>query len=295
MSQGGFNKTARTLIDTYVSLARHIDREIASKLSVLEMTGSHRRFLVARQGSTGSTWLAKLINSHPDAFCYHEGIIAKIFPSVSYGNAEILTFIDLIAKDRMHDAYAAIGDVGSTWLHHLMAVPRSMFSTGLLLRHPARLLNTRLKVYPSDQSFTSVSELAQKCIQLIWGIKASNFTELDQIFIQDAFFFAVQICGLGSLDLIIHIERMNRPDYCGNVLKRLTGQSYERSLIESLVNRPVNRRAGHEASSIIEILDRFSANQRRWYERLLGDLIGYLGYSLEDDEPIVERDQPFGW
>src|SRR5215831_7852275 len=66
MSQGGFNKTARTLIDTYVSLARHIDREIASKLSVLEMTGSHRRFLVARQGSTGSTWLAKLINSHPD-------------------------------------------------------------------------------------------------------------------------------------------------------------------------------------------------------------------------------------
>jgi hypothetical protein len=119
-----FNKAARTLIDTCEALTGHISLDIASKLSELEVSGSHRRFLVQRLGSTGSTWVAKLLNSHPDVFCYHEGVIAKIFPSRSYGNAEILTFIDLIAEDRMHDAYAAVGDVGSTWLQHVTVFHR---------------------------------------------------------------------------------------------------------------------------------------------------------------------------
>jgi hypothetical protein len=291
-SEAVFNKAARTLIDTCEALTGHISLDIASKLSELEVSGSHRRFLVQRLGSTGSTWVAKLLNSHPDVFCYHEGVIAKIFPSRSYGNAEILTFIDLIAEDRMHDAYAAVGDVGSTWLQHVTAIPTSKFSTGLLLRHPARLLNTRLNVFPSDQSFTSVSEPAQKCIELIWGIKPSDFSQIDQIFLQDAFFFAGQIRALGRVDVVIHIERMNRPDYCHRVLQSLTGQSYERSTITSLINRPINRRTGR-GRSITDILDGFSPKQRSWYEQILGDLIGYLGYSLEDDTPMLKRDQPY--
>jgi hypothetical protein len=33
-----------------------------------ELRGTHRRFLVTRMGSSGSTWLAKLLNSHPEVF-----------------------------------------------------------------------------------------------------------------------------------------------------------------------------------------------------------------------------------
>src|SRR2546430_6937875 len=53
-------------------------------LSKLDIRGEHHRFLVNRMGSSGSTWLVKLLNSHPDVFCYHEGVLAQIYPQKSY-------------------------------------------------------------------------------------------------------------------------------------------------------------------------------------------------------------------
>src|SRR5438105_4434195 len=138
-AQPALNKTASILIETCNAVSGDIWRDIAARLSELQVSGPHRRFLVQRLGSTGSTWLAKLLNSHPDVFCYQEGVISKIFPARSYGNEEILGFIQLLSEDRMHDAYAAVGDVGSTWLPHVLALPRDKFSSGLLLRHPARM------------------------------------------------------------------------------------------------------------------------------------------------------------
>jgi hypothetical protein len=286
------NKTASLLIEVCDTVAGNIWREIAAKLSELQVAGPHRRFLVQRLGSTGSTWLAKLLNSHRDVFCYHEGVISKIFPARSYGNEEILGFIQLLSEDHMHDGYAAVGDVGSTWLPHVLALPREKFSSGVLLRHPAKMLNTRLKVFPSDQSFTPAQELAQKCIDLIWGIRAADFSLLDQIFLQDAFFFASQVRAIGNVDVIIQIERMRESDYGQSVLRTLTGQTYDHTILQSAVARPVNSRRG-SPQSVPEILDGFNANQRRWYEQTLGDLIGFLGYSLESDEPLGEAESPY--
>src|SRR5262245_23316782 len=84
-------------------------REVESRLADLKLCGAHRRFAVARMGSTGSTWLAKLLNSHPDVFGYHEGIITRIAPATSYGSDEVLAFIKVLACDAMHGAYRAAG------------------------------------------------------------------------------------------------------------------------------------------------------------------------------------------
>jgi hypothetical protein len=105
--------------------------EITSRLSNLQICGKSRRFVVSRMGSTGSTWLAKLLNSHPDVFCSHERILARTYPTRSYGNSEILQFMESLAWDDMHGAYSAIGDVGSVWAAHVANT--GAFGTGILL------------------------------------------------------------------------------------------------------------------------------------------------------------------
>ncbi|PYX07256.1 MAG: hypothetical protein DMG85_11920, partial [Acidobacteria bacterium] len=92
---------------------------LRASLSKLDIRGEHHRFLVNRMGSSGSTWLVKLLNSHPDVFCYHEGVLAQIYPLKSYTSEHVVNFIRWLAWDDMHGAYKAIGDVGSSWLGHI--------------------------------------------------------------------------------------------------------------------------------------------------------------------------------
>ena len=259
-----------------------ISRDIQARLCDLKLSGSHRRFLVSRMGSTGSTWLAKLLNGHPDVFCYHEGVIAKVYPARKYGNDEILAFINLLSTDLMHGAYLATGDVGSTWINHLTALPKNSFFRALLMRHPAKILSTRLKVFPQDRSFTEISERFTQCIQRIWGIDPRKYDEIDRIFLQDAFIFAGQVRWLSQVDLVIQIEKMNDPEYCGRAVHALTGLDYERCLVRAFLDNPINvRTGGHQ--SIKQTLLSFTAQQRKWYEHMLGDVISRFGYSLDGE------------
>src|SRR5207244_10635362 len=77
--------------------------ELRSRLGSLELNGSHRRFLVNRMGGTGSSWLVKLLNPHPEVFCYHEGVIIRTFPASSYGSEDIISFIRWLALDRSEE------------------------------------------------------------------------------------------------------------------------------------------------------------------------------------------------
>jgi len=273
------------IADTIIQVSDHFFgealREVKSRLASITLHGSHRRFLVSRMGSTGSTWLAKLFNSHPDVFCYHEGVIAKIFPASSYGMEERLSLIKLLAEDSMHGAYAAAGDVGSAGLGYAVATPKGTFSTGLLLRHPARVLNTRLKVFPADRSFTQINEKRLKCVECIWNIDTSGLTEIDRIFLQDACVFAQQIQWLNAVNVVAQIERMNDVEYCRRVARVLTGQDYEDSVLERLMSNRVNSRT-HSDGSVRETLDGFTPSQRAWYELMLGDLLPRFGYSLHE-------------
>jgi hypothetical protein len=251
-----------------------------SAMSDLTIQGNLSRFLIGRMGSTGSTWLAKLLDSHPEVSCSHEGFVSQVFPRDNCSASDIDRFIQYFAWDVKHNAYRAVGDVGSAWSTHLPYLP---FTTALLLRHPARLLHTRLRIYPNDQSFfPSVSESAHTCIREIWGIHSEDCDTTDQAFLYDAFIFASQVWAIGKVDMLIRIEDLGVAEYCHQTLRALTGEEYDPAIVERSISNRVNQRSG-PTKSVQEIVAGFSALQRDWYHIILGDVIEEFGYSLLDD------------
>ena len=260
---------------------------LRASLSKLDIRGEHHRFLVNRMGSSGSTWLVKLLNSHPDVFCYHEGVLAQIYPLKSYTSEHVVNFIRWLAWDDMHGAYKAIGDVGSSWLGHIQEVPRNLFTTGMLLRHPARMLNTRLKVFEKDKSFTEIDPSTLRQAEERWGIRARD--EMDQVFLQDLFHIVAQIRAIDTVDVVIHLERMNDVEYCCNILQQLTGIHHEPSVVDLFIHNPVNRRTN--TPSVQAVLQQFSSDQRAWYKVMLDDL-PRCGYALDSDELLDPASRP---
>src|SRR5271170_4675964 len=98
------------------------DQLLRNEFSTIEILGDHHRFVVARMGSTGSTWLAKLLNSHLDVFCTHEQVLSRIIPRGDVSSADICDLVHEIATITHHGAYRAAGDVGSIWLTHAVAL-----------------------------------------------------------------------------------------------------------------------------------------------------------------------------
>jgi len=260
---------------------------IALRLSNLRIQGNFRRFMVTRMGSTGSTWLAKLLNSHPDVYCSHEGVLSQVYPAnQTNGGDHLLRYIEYFAWDTKHEAYQVVGDVGSVWPIHFASLPS--FTTGILLRHPARMLNTRLNVYPGDQSFSAIPDKSRTDIQELWGIDLSQYEPIDQIFLHDIFTFAEQVWTLDKVDVVIRLEDLAEVENCQRVLQALTGLDYSRSLVEHASERIVNQRTNGR-KPIEEIVAGFSARQRDWYLSLLAGILPHFGYSLLD-EPDNPRD-----
>jgi hypothetical protein len=77
-------------------------------LSNLKVLGNVNRFVMSRIGSTGSTWLAKLLNAHPDVYCTHEGFLARVYPADHPSHEDILRFIEYFAWDTQHEAYRVL-------------------------------------------------------------------------------------------------------------------------------------------------------------------------------------------
>jgi hypothetical protein len=198
--------SASPVLPTLFSL---VSRQAQPILDEIETASAHlrppgRRFVVARMGSTGSAWLAKLLNSHPDVFCSHESVAARAYPARRYDHGDIFRLLRWLAWDKMHGAYTAIGDVGSVWAMH--AVGLHEFQTAILLRHPARLLNSRLAHYPDDQSFTEVGSDAG--VREVWDIDMSTCEPLDRVFLHDLFIFASQIWAAERGVRLIRISRI---------------------------------------------------------------------------------------
>jgi hypothetical protein len=247
-----------------------------ARLSNLKTYGNARRFMVARMGSTGSAWFAKLLDSHPDVCCSHEGIVAQVFPAKHVSASDILRFIEYFAWDGKHDAYEVLGDVGSIWEHQLAFLP---FTGALLVRHPARLLNTRLAIYPKDQSFTAIPPETRTCIQDIWGIDIALQSPIDQIFLNDLFVFAAQIRVFRQRAMVIRLEDLQDMSTCQQVLETLTGLDYSPILSKTRIEARVNRRS-NGSNTVKDMLERFSPHQRQWYELMLGDIAPMFKYDL---------------
>ena len=264
-----------------------VDRVYAStrseaelRLSSLRIIGDVKRFLISRMGSTGSTWFAKLLDGHPDVHCTHEGYFAQIYPADQFNPRDLLRFIEYFAWDAKHHAYQALGDVGSVLPYHLACLPS--FTTALLVRHPARILNTRLAIYPANQSFSNIPAESRTSIREIWGIDLNHYEPIDQIFLHDTFIFASQVWAFAKIDFVIRIEDTRELENCGRILKSLTGLDYRPELIEQASQRRVNQRT-HGAKSISEIVAGFSPRQRDWYKVMLADIVPYFGYGLLHD------------
>jgi hypothetical protein len=254
--------------------------DITLRLSNLKINGDVRRFVITRMGSTGSTWLAKLLDSHPDVHCSHEGFLAQVYPANQSDGGDVLRFIEYFAWDAKHEAYQVVGDIGSVWPCHLAGLPS--FTTAILLRHPARILNTRLTVYPTDQSFSEIPAQSRTGIRELWGIDLYDYEPIDQIFLHDTFTFASQVWALDKADLAIRIEDMRGVENCQRILKSLTGLDYSPMLVEQATRRRANRRT-HETRSISEIVAGFTARQRDWYNIMLSDIVPYFGYRLLEE------------
>lgn len=106
-------------IKSHISLIERIREEMKlfeMSLDTLFAPANTRYFIVLTPGHSGSVWLTKVLNSHPDVFCFHEGVLQRTFP---------LRWRDLKEEDRISWLYAvresthypkifqAIGDVGS--------------------------------------------------------------------------------------------------------------------------------------------------------------------------------------
>jgi hypothetical protein len=274
--------TVQQILDVLDDVYSQSNAELGAQLSNVELVGDHRRFLVGRMGSTGSTWLAKLLNSHQDVFCTHEQILSSIYPKQSYGASDIVNLVHAIGWNTHHDAYRAVGDVGSVGLGFLMFLCGHGFTTALLLRHPARLMHTRLKVYPTDQSFTSIRPETQLAIQQIWGIDLATLGMLDRVLVNDLFIFVTQLRALGRIDVIVRIEDLLDPEYCQEVLYGLTGVHYEGDLIAKALANRVNKRTT-DVATVAEIVNGFTPQHREWYRIMLGDAVPHFGYELDSE------------
>ena len=236
-------------------------------------------------GSTGSTWLAKLLDSHPEVSCSHEAVISQVFPRDQVSAEDVRRFIEYFAWDTKHHAYRTVGDVGSAWSTHLPYLP---FPTALLLRHPARVLHTRLRVYPHNPAyFPEIPESTKVCIHELWGIKIDEWGTLDRVFLYDAFTFASQVWAADKVDFLIRIEDMQDANFCHEILHAITGVEYDDTIVATAIGNPVNRSSG-PILSVEEIVARFSARQRAWYQTILANVVGAFGYCLLSD-PISKR------
>ena len=251
--------------------------EAAVRLSNLKILGNVNRFVVSRMGSTGSGWFAKLLDAHPEVHCTHEGFMAQAYPTDQFNYQDVLRFLEYFAWDTKHEAYPVLGDVGSVLWYHLASLP--CFTKGILVRHPARLLNTRLKVYPSYQKFANVPDESQIAIREMWGIQLNQLEPIDQVFLNDTFVFASQVGALDDVDAVIRIEDMSDVEKCQTALKSLTGFEYSQALVEQATQRRVNRRTDGK-QSIPEIVAGFTVRQRDWYNQFLTDIVPYFGYEL---------------
>jgi len=269
-------------------------RRVSEQLGRIELRGAHRRFLITRMGHTGSTWLAKLLNSHPDVLCLHEHVISRAFPRRSFDSDDIVELIQWLAGDTMHGAYLAAGDVGSGWTTHTVVLG-GKFASAVLMRHPARVLNTRLRVYPVDNSYSEVPVTSRLTIRRLWDIDIEAVSPVDRIFLHDLLTFASQVRLLGAVDLVLRIEDLQEPEYCGQVLEQLTTVRYPPDVIEDAIRHRVN--VGPVPQMTVgEILGRFSPAQRTWYRTILQEIAPVLGYDPDDDRPLgsVNRTRTIG-
>jgi hypothetical protein len=164
---------------------------------------------------------------------------------------------------------------------HIPGLPEGTFTTGLLVRHPARVLNGRLAIIRDQNNWHELETSYVRCIRHIWDVDVSTWDPVDQVFAQELCAFALQVYVSERVDVVIRVERMKDVGYCQEVLRQLTDVEYEPALVKRMIGQPVNRRSSGAPRSVKEILDSFNERQRECYRMMLAGVVESFGYDLE--------------
>jgi len=251
-------------------------------LAETQINGNHRRFFVCRLGQTGSTWLAKLINSHPEVLCLHEAILFKIHPKFSYSLEDQYDLIRWYCADTQHRAYSALGEIGSLDLNLAIKLPREIFTIGLLLRHPANQLFTRLGTAKEDLRVFEIDEKKLRIEYFLkekFGIHASKYESEDRLFLRMAWMWKKKLEGSKDVDCILKVEEFNNLDYAQETLLKLTGVHYEPSFLERAIDKKENVRA-KKVETPREAFNQFTPQQQEWYKLMVNELAEEIGYFI---------------
>lgn len=243
------------------------------------------RFLVCRTGAAGSSFFSKLLNSHPDVFALHEGILLQTYPGLPTTNDESLRYARWLSGESTHGAYKALGDVGSLPLGLILTAPAEYFKHSILLRHPVSVLRTKLFLLKSDASeLPAIRERIKnngtKILAALGGGADESLADDDLYFFWNAWQLATLFYAARHIDVVIKAENLRDYDYASEVAEKLTGQPYPISVLSEVLKlrinarTPENRSAGHSYED-------FSRRQQNWYDNLLGSVAVSFGYNLD--------------
>lgn len=259
----------------------------ADEYAALGQLGGPRRFFVSRLGGTGSTWLAKTLNSHPDVFCGHEIVLWFVHPRKTFDVHDHYRFVECVARDNLHGAYVAAGHVGSTWLGQQIVFPKT-WTTGYLVRHPLRTLNSVFNhVRAGGGVFPSVGKHEWDSISRVFGVDCSRLDPADLFFLHQADTWAraaLLVKYFGAAKSVLRLEDLNDFDRLRQALTDLTGVSYADHLIERALAATENARE-QPSITLEQIFQRFTEQQRAWFVDYLAPFAALLGYEILSSAP----------
>lgn len=273
-----------------------------------------KTFFVASFGRSGTVWLAKALNAHPDVLAFHEGVMQQIFPRPWHtaGVAETANwFKTLLAMGHTQvgwHAYAALGDLNSfggfhrtepwsneifTWRSRLALLDVVGDRGFLLLRQPlAALESKRVMLEPLLSLYTPVAgTYVQKLVQLnplLQAVARSMSSPQDAVFLM----LCLHLRWVLKLPLpAVQLERVSRsPQELVAFAQQLTGVTYSEEILAARMSVKENESASGAAvvRDPESIWNRWPAAWREAYAVTCGGLSQIHGYSEPNCVPSLE-------
>lgn len=253
----------------------------------LEWMGQHRRFLVARMGGTGSSFLARLLNSHIDVNCTHEDALKYMRASI--GCVESIKCVyNWLASDSTHDAYKAAGDVGSAFLEHLIAARNVTvhsgaerplpLATGLIVRHPLLVYRVQ-KSYFDDAPF-QLKDWQVARIARFWPDLSSTEMATDPCFLWNMTVWMEGCVSANNVDVLIRTSDFGDLETLSTIATKLTGLVYPESLLVAATSVRINAKFNAD-DEITKIFNELSDTQKKRYLDVIAEPAAHLGYSVD--------------
>jgi len=262
-----------------------VPNSLYANLSEFTSRDNCRRFFVFTLGRSGSNFLAKLLNAHAEVLCFHEGVRIQSYPVYPISERDRNRYAAYLLRDRFHDSYHTVGDVGSLAMDSILRIPQGLAHRSILFRHPVRMLRTKMEMLREEpREIDSVDQIALRTQLEAAGLHA--LTTGSSMSAEDIYFLwtAVNWRSMGAaafrFDSVIRLEDLSDELYASRVLGAITGVEYASALIAQLLRRRVNTRTNQAELSEVEVLEQLGTKYREWYLQIVEPVASKMGYGL---------------